>query len=123
MKIAIDYDNTYTLDPNFWNLFIVTAKNAGHLPFIVTHRERHRDSNDQLAEVEEKLCPVFYTGGVAKRWWCLHWGPGEVHVWIDDKPEGISTNSAMPMDALTKWREECASREPGHPGPQPYNHL
>lgn len=53
----------------------------------------------------------------------LHWGPGQVDVWIDDKPEGISTNSTMPLDKLTQWREECASKEPGHVGPQPYNHL
>lgn len=122
MKIAIDYDNTYTLDPSFWNQFILDAGRAGHVPFIVTHREQHRDTNDQLTELAE-LCPVYFTGGVAKRWWCLHWGPGEVHVWIDDKPEGISTNSTMPLDKLTQWREECASKEPGHVGPQPYNHL
>lgn len=123
MKIALDYDNTYTADREFWRSFIILCQRAGHMVFIVTHRERTRDSNDDLQNLEHNGCPVYFTGGVAKRWWCLHWGPGSVDIWIDDKPEGVSTNSTMPLDKLTQWREECASNEPGHPGPLPYNHL
>jgi predicted phosphoadenosine phosphosulfate sulfurtransferase len=123
MKIALDYDNTYTLDPHFWNAFIMMSQKSGHTVFVVTHREKDRDSNTELRGIANIYCPVYFTGGVAKRWWCEHWGPGKVDIWIDDKPESVSSNSDFPFDDLQKWREECASKEPGHPGPLPFNHL
>lgn len=38
MKIALDWDGTYTRDPGFWNEFIYRAKGAGHEITIVTKR-------------------------------------------------------------------------------------
>lgn len=122
MKIALDYDNTYTADRAFWMLFIVTAKNAGHQIFIITARSATRDVNDELRELAD-LLPVYYCDGVAKRWWCMHFGPGKVDIWIDDKPDNILHNSAFPFSDLQEWRKGCFEVEPGHPGPQPFGHA
>src|SRR5690606_38109787 len=72
--------------------------------------------------LQERL-PVYFCDGVAKRFWCLHFGPGNVDIWIDDKPEGIDQNSTFPFSELQEWRKECHAAEPGHPGPLPYAHL
>lgn len=122
LKIAIDYDNTYTADPELWDLFIVWAKRRGHIVFIATARSATRDINDQLRALQT-VVPVYFCDGVAKRFWCLHFGPGNVDIWIDDKPENVSTNSTFPFSELGKWREECYLTEPGHPGIMPYAHL
>lgn len=122
MKIALDYDNTYTADRDFWRQFIEMCAAAGHTLFIVTARSAVRDKNDELRRLET-LMPVYYCDGVAKRWWCMHFGPGTVDIWIDDKPDNILANSTFPFSELQIWREECAAAEPGHPGPLPFMHL
>ena len=38
MNIAIDYDDTYTLDPNTWDVIITTLEKAGHEVYCVTKR-------------------------------------------------------------------------------------
>lgn len=34
--ISLDFDDTYTLDPKFWNKFICNAEKRGHRVIIVT---------------------------------------------------------------------------------------
>lgn len=122
MKIALDYDNTYTADRHLWNNFIQTCRIVGHDVFIVTARYADRDKNDELRALEKKV-PVIYCQGVAKRWWCLHFGPGKVDIWIDDKPDNIIENSTYSFDGLQAWRAECAVNEPGHVGVLPDGHA
>lgn len=38
MNIALDYDGTYTADPDMWLRFVEEAQAAGHKVFIVTMR-------------------------------------------------------------------------------------
>ena len=40
MLIALDYDNTYTLDPTFWDGFIVVSKARGHNVIVATMRSQ-----------------------------------------------------------------------------------
>lgn len=104
MKIALDYDGTYTEDPSFWDAFIKDGSGRGHDIFIVTYRDRDVDNNEQLTELEDRGVSVFFTGGVAKKFWCAHWGPGRVDVWIDDKPEVVYQNSEATPEFLAEWR-------------------
>lgn len=122
MLIALDYDNTYTADRHLWNNFIDMCSLVGHTVFIVTARSAERDKNDELRDLESKM-HVYYCNGVAKRWWCMHNGPGKVDVWIDDKPDNILENSAFPFSELHVWRQECAAAEPGHAGIIPFGHA
>jgi hypothetical protein len=104
MKIALDYDQTYSLDPVFWNRFIFSAHGSGHEVRIVTMRGRDLDRTKALIEVEEIL-PVIYTGGVAKKWFLTHFGGDfQPDVWIDDKPESILNNSSATPESLVEWR-------------------
>lgn len=112
MRIAVDYDGTFTADPELWMHFILAALNKGHEVFIVTFRNDLFDRDPLLQEVAKKI-QTYYTRGVAKRWWCLHHGPGAVDVWIDDTPESILTNSPMTPEEIMEWRKRNEYRRSG----------
>lgn len=107
MKIALDYDKTYTLDPNFWDSFLFLAHRLNkHDVRIVTIRDDRYDRTQPLIELEQRI-PIIYTRGVAKRWFVTHFGEGFLpDVWIDDKPESIFQNSSATPDELVAWRAE-----------------
>lgn len=75
MKIALDYDGTITLDPEFWNKFVALAQEHGHTVTIVTGRS-------PVEKISTTL-PVIYCSRTAKR---NHFHPD---VWIDDMPHWI----------------------------------
>mgnify|MGYP002757933485 CR=1 FL=1 len=103
MKIALDYDNTYTEDPNFWNAFSEDAVERGHTVYIVTARDDRYDYIDQHFPYVKD---VIYCRGVAKRWFCHHFPRIDFDIWIDDKPESIDNNSTATRDQLDEWRKE-----------------
>lgn len=90
MRIALDWDDTWTRDNVFWAAFVHSAIRKGHEVRIVTFR---RPSG--IPEIEQELkaftldnLPVIATNHVSKRAACraLGWEP---QVWIDDMPELI----------------------------------
>lgn len=106
MKIALDYDGTYTADPAFWDIMISVALRQGHDIRVVTARDDLVDRTEPLVEVE-RLVPVIYTRGIAKRWYCEHFVDDFVpQIWIDDRPEAVLQNSQTSPEALAKWRNE-----------------
>lgn len=102
MNIALDYDDTYTADKNFWAYMIIVGKTKGHNFFIVTVRDDRYDKNETL-ELLEKNVKVYYTRGVAKKWWMEQFGEA-VDIWIDDRPENILNNSTKTKEWLDEWR-------------------
>lgn len=105
MKIALDYDKTYTLNKPFWNKFAIDARENGFDIRIITIRNPLKDNIDD--RVADGL-PIIYTDGVAKKWYCYHnayntegWNPD---VWIDDRPETIINNSGATREQLAEWR-------------------
>ena len=106
MKIALDYDKTWTADEDLWFAFVRLAKRMGHDIRIVTIRDERHDRTAPLIELEKHL-PVIYTRGVAKKWFCTHFTDGWMpDIWIDDKPETIFENSQFPPEGLAAWRAE-----------------
>lgn len=85
MLISLDYDKTYTCDPQFWDLFVISALTHGHEIVCVTMR------HDNDAERIEMPCPVVYTGRRAKRGFME--ARGQIpDVWVDDSPHWIFTD-------------------------------
>lgn len=76
MRIALDYDKTYTADPALWDGFIRDALAKGHVVFIVTMR-----MPSEL--VEGITLPIVYTARKAKS------SVVEADIWIDDCPQYI----------------------------------
>lgn len=83
MRIALDYDGTYTADPGLWDVFIVMAETRGHEVLCVTSR-----TPGVHPEIDDIACEVIYTGNQKK-------GPlmalmkRHPDVWIDDHPNRI----------------------------------
>jgi len=84
MNIALDFDDTYTRDPMFWDQFIANAKSRGHDVRIVTFRKSRM--TDPIFETIG--IPVIFTEFTQKRSHCNKIG-WFVDVWIDDSPEFI----------------------------------
>jgi hypothetical protein len=86
MKIALDFDGTYTRAPRFWNGVIEDALDAGHEVRIVTFRKS--TMTDPALDWLAQQIPVIYTEYQQKRAFCrsLGWEPD---IWIDDQPEFI----------------------------------
>lgn len=84
MRIAIDYDGTYTADPPLWNEWIAQASGRGHEVVCVTMRYPH--------EQVQMPCEVIYTSRQAKALFMagLNRCPA---VWIDDSPHWIFESS------------------------------
>lgn len=85
MIIALDYDHTYTADPDLWNTFITKAKANGHSVIIATFRYPQEPIYDS---VREKVDKVFYTSRQGKMKFINDRGL-YVDIWIDDAPHTI----------------------------------
>lgn len=106
MKIGLDFDQTYTEDPTLWDQFILNALERGHEVYLVTFRDERFDWCELMTHVMYDInIPVYCTRGVAKDFWCQHFGPGKIDVWIDDQPERVHNNSKMTPEGLEEWRE------------------
>lgn len=78
MKIALDYDETYTRDPEFWDQFIDLASDFGHDVTCVTMR---RPQN----KIEGLQIDVIYTSFKGKILYTQSLGI-QFDIWIDDNP-------------------------------------
>ncbi|WP_060176651.1 hypothetical protein [Burkholderia territorii] len=87
MRIAIDYDNTYTADEFLWYHFITMAQIGGHSVELVTMRYK-----TPVEEIPEHICRLFdnveYTERKSKKSHMDSIGR-PVDIWIDDMPNFI----------------------------------
>ena len=95
MNISLDYDDTYTRDPEFWNSFVRGALQRGHKVYCITLR-----SPQQSHEVYESLAALIgvdnciFTSMNAKKKFA--WDKGvRIDVWIDDMPDVIGGNDTL----------------------------
>lgn len=80
MKIAIDWDKTWTADPALFAEIASAMQARGHDVFIVTMRYEN--------EAIDAPIPVYYTCRHGKRAFMEGLGIS-VDVWVDDKPHFI----------------------------------
>lgn len=81
MRIALDYDGTYTEDSELWDQFIKLAEARGHQVTCVTMRHLHEPVPSSMP------CDVIYTSRKAKA------KAVEMDVWIDDSPHWLVMDS------------------------------
>lgn len=84
MRIALDYDGTYTADPGFWDKFIALCKEGGHEIFILTKR----GVNNQGESAPVNGVKTYYSNRRAKARWAEENGV-PVTIWIDDAPGNL----------------------------------
>ncbi len=85
MRVSLDYDGTYTRDPDLWNAWINLAKERGHEVICVTMRYPHEEITPP--------CEVVYTSRKAKAEFMSALGRYP-DIWIDDMPHFILESSA-----------------------------
>jgi acid phosphatase class B len=89
MIIALDYDQTFTLDPDFWREVIHKAKEKGHDIRVVTSRWPEKEPG--VCKIISQMftdIPIHFTCKKPKRQFMKKLGL-KVDVWIDDRPESI----------------------------------
>jgi hypothetical protein len=91
MDLGLDYDGTYTLDPDFWNDFIFMAEDQGHTVYIVTNRKGDED-DQEVYDVPVAEGRVIFTGGKSKHDYMMANHDLHIDVWIDNEPEWIKEN-------------------------------
>ena len=94
MNIALDYDQTYTRDPDLWNEFILSARIRKHQVFIVTMRYENSEAIPQ--DVASMVNRVIYTERRGKRA-KMQFLQLPIDIWIDDMPDFIIYDAADAM--------------------------
>ncbi len=83
MLIAIDYDLTYTADPDFWDHVISVGRDRGHEFVCITGRESPPCGHERQIPTRILCAPDEYKGRAARKAGLM------VDVWIDDAPGAI----------------------------------
>ena len=89
MILMLDYDKTYSNDPEFWNKFILNAKKSGHIVYGLTMRYDNKE--ESIDNSLGKQCEIIYTNRNAKEKFAYDWlslkgiKPQSV-IFIDDQP-------------------------------------
>ena len=86
--IAIDYDDTFTADPELWSRFIQDAKNRGHRFYCVTARKESIENIElinQSFDQWECQMPVVFSNLSSKVTTMERQGI-KIDIWIDDAP-------------------------------------
>jgi hypothetical protein len=84
ISFGLDWDGTFTEDPDLWRVFVSIAKQRGHMVTIVTARTGDK-SDDVRAEAKSLGIDAIFTSGQPKIEAADKAGL-LVNVWIDDMP-------------------------------------
>lgn len=93
MLISLDYDLTYTADPEFWDAVVLAGKARGHQFVCVTGRaEPPQAPRQRVPDMPIVCAPHTYKRGAARRAGYF------VDVWIDDSPGAIESSTHLRWD-------------------------
>lgn len=95
MNISLDYDGTYTEDPDLYLAFVQMALKRGHKVYVVTVRYPSECTAAMGFDFRlSALVPVLATSRMAKRPFVAQRGI-EIHIWIDDNPQAVDADAVM----------------------------
>lgn len=92
MRIALDYDGTFTEDPELWRTLVSHARMRGHEVYVVTMRHEH-EGEAVKRQLSLFVDQIVFTGRKAKRRHMDFLGI-EIDVWIDDEPHWVYTDAS-----------------------------
>ena len=84
---ALDYHNTYSADPKFWNVFIELVRLRKDKLYCVTHHTGDKQNQKLLDSIGKIIGEenVIFTMGQAKMDYCKEHGI-DIDIWIDNNP-------------------------------------
>ncbi|SEF31323.1 hypothetical protein ABL840_09265 [Variovorax sp. NFACC27] len=92
MLIALDFDGTFTADPDLWLSFIASSRSRGHQVCVVTMRDEF-EAEDVHRQLLGKVDRIVFTARHAKLPFLEARGITP-HIWIDDMPCWILSDAA-----------------------------
>ena len=105
MIFALDFDETYNLDPLLFDNLISVFQQYGHQVILATYRHPELDYDPLFLRLEKQGVKLYCTDGKAKKPFLEALGIS-VAIWIDDNPNSITLDSAWKHDSpeLHAWR-------------------
>ena len=100
MNISLDFDDTYTRDPDMWNRFIELALNSGHNVYCITARADTKENKQEVYSTIGQLIGkdhCLFTDGLAKAKYAYA-SDIQIDVLIDDLPSGVDNNKKLFAD-------------------------
>lgn len=91
LNIALDFDDTFTADPELWRKFVLSAEEAGHTVWMVTARRDTADNRDIISKALgnlEDYVQVIFANLKSKMDHCDSIGL-KINIWIDDSPHAV----------------------------------
>ena len=91
MNISIDFDDTYTRDPEMWNIVIAQMQISGHKVYCVTARQPNEyDTLEVYSSIGRIVGSdnCYFTSMQSKKNYMFSKGI-YINVWIDDNPDAI----------------------------------
>lgn len=85
ITVAIDFDGTFTRDPDLFTKIIYLFLEKGHQVVCITSREGDSQRAQELLDTIGKIIPVVFAGVKYKREAAEEAG-FSVDVWVDDFP-------------------------------------
>ena len=107
--IAIDYDGTYTVDPDLWRAFIERAQARGHVVVMVTGRSNEGQFGAEVRRAVNGLVPIVFAAQMWKRH-AAQLAGFDVSIWIEDHPEAVAPPSPL-LDGRTDHSKCFTCRE------------
>jgi len=83
IRIGLDYDETFTADPDLWRQFIKMSIDRGHEVKFVTYRSPKFSNDDICSDAKQCGIEIIFTAGRQKTNFY------DAHIWIDDNPVTI----------------------------------
>lgn len=112
LTIALDFDDTYTADPELWGYFINKAQILGHTVICVTARLNEECQHQELKRALPGGISVIFCGSKPKRKHALEEHGIAIDIWLDDYPEGIGnqpSDSEMAAWERVRYLEELVA--------------
>lgn len=88
MTISLDFDDTFTADPELWTAFVQQAHARGHTVLLTTNRPWAFRREVHKAVAGLPFREVIFAGRTPKRLAARQRGY-EVDVWVDDLPHTV----------------------------------
>lgn len=90
MTISLDFDETYTRDPEMWRKFAHMAVSMGHEIVLITNRTPEQGAEVRAALRGVPVSAVVFAGRAPKREAARRQGI-RVDVWVDDLPHTVDS--------------------------------
>jgi hypothetical protein len=114
LTISIDFDRTFSADPELWGQFAREAVSQGNVVVMITRRE---DTPEDRAKIEETLGEYFdafsmivLAGGSRQKEEAASEAGIKVDIWIDDSPQTISSRGFCPTGQGGGIDNSCSSK-------------